>query len=137
VYAFRTSNTHYKDPAVSVHKSQDCGYIQKPASTKCFQKGKMELYYASMEALTSLLSEGDTITHIHTHTHTHTHARAHAHYLLHPEKPLGLFPFNPDFATYPGFLYVNVLMKVWTVRTDHCCSCLVVRRRPVRLFLAE
>jgi hypothetical protein len=33
VYVFRTSSTHYKNPAVSVHKSQDCGNIQKPACT--------------------------------------------------------------------------------------------------------
>jgi hypothetical protein len=31
--SFRTSSTHYKDPAVSVLKSQDCGTIQKPACT--------------------------------------------------------------------------------------------------------
>jgi hypothetical protein len=40
VYAFRTSSTHYKDPAVSVHKSQDCGNIQKPACTKDLKEGK-------------------------------------------------------------------------------------------------
>jgi hypothetical protein len=40
VSAFRTSSTHYKDAAVSVHKSQDCGNIQKPACTKSSQKGK-------------------------------------------------------------------------------------------------
>jgi hypothetical protein len=38
VYAFRTSSTHYKDPAVSVRKSQDCGNIQKPACTKVLKR---------------------------------------------------------------------------------------------------
>jgi hypothetical protein len=40
VYALRTSSTHYKDPAVSVRKSQDCGNIQKPACTKVRKWGK-------------------------------------------------------------------------------------------------
>jgi hypothetical protein len=42
VFAFRTSNTHYKDPAVSVRKSQDCGNIQKPACSYlqvCYLEG--------------------------------------------------------------------------------------------------
>jgi hypothetical protein len=45
VYAFRTSSTHYKDPAVSVRKSQDCGNIQKPAYTKVLKRenGRMRL----------------------------------------------------------------------------------------------
>jgi hypothetical protein len=37
--SIRTSRTHYKDPAASVCKSQDCGNIQKPACTK----GKMRI----------------------------------------------------------------------------------------------
>jgi hypothetical protein len=38
VHAFRTSSTHYKDHAVSVGKSQDCGNIQEPACTKVFNR---------------------------------------------------------------------------------------------------
>jgi hypothetical protein len=42
VYAFRTSSTHCKDPAVSVCKSQDCGNIQKPSmhSVSCLMRCK-------------------------------------------------------------------------------------------------
>jgi hypothetical protein len=42
--AFRTSSTHYKDPEVSVRKSQDCGNNRNQHAPKCmFPKGKMEM----------------------------------------------------------------------------------------------
>jgi hypothetical protein len=58
----RTHSEHQartiKIPAVSVRKSQDCGNIQKPASTKVLKKGKWN--DAPMAALTSLISGCDT-----------------------------------------------------------------------------
>jgi hypothetical protein len=49
---------HYKDPAVSVVKSQDCGNIQKPACTKVLKRENGN--DAPMAALTSLISGCDT-----------------------------------------------------------------------------
>jgi hypothetical protein len=58
VYAFRTSSTHYTDPAVSVHKSQDCENIQKPACIKVLNRENGN--DALMAALTSLILGCDT-----------------------------------------------------------------------------
>jgi hypothetical protein len=61
VYAFRTSSTHYKDPAVSVRKklfvrkSQDCGNM---TSTKVLKRENGS--DAPMAALISLISGCDT-----------------------------------------------------------------------------
>jgi hypothetical protein len=57
VYAFRTSTTHYKDPAVPVRKSQNCGNIQKPECTEVLKRenGKW-LDTPIVAALTSLIS---------------------------------------------------------------------------------
>jgi hypothetical protein len=62
VYAFKTPNTHNKDPAVSVRKSQDCRKIKKPEhAPKFFKTGKRVFYDdAPMSALTSLISGCDT-----------------------------------------------------------------------------
>jgi hypothetical protein len=49
---------HYKDIAVSVRKSQDCGNIKKPAFTKVLKKENRK--DAPMAALTSLISGCDT-----------------------------------------------------------------------------
>jgi hypothetical protein len=55
--AFRTSSTHYKDPAVYVRKSQDCGNTIT-SMHQSSQKGKWN--DAPMAALTSLISGCDT-----------------------------------------------------------------------------
>jgi hypothetical protein len=57
VYAFRTSSTHYKDLAVSVRKSQDCGNKE----TSMHHSSQKEKWNdAPMAALTSLISGCDT-----------------------------------------------------------------------------